>query len=414
MARPAVARGPASRKNGLQKARSRLSPTHRRTLPLHTYLPLLLLSACSSSAPGPDGRVDLAASDGPPAADARHDAAPDRAPLPDLRVPDTLRRDHALIGSVTCKTPPPTGAPLPPPLPSYSGGACPALAAGMNTIATKGGNRKFILVLPKTPPATGETLPLLFMWHWLAGDATDFLLKGEVQAAVDQQRFIAVIPEAKGDLTIMNLADLPWPILLLQTQARFDEELAYFDDVLACVAAQQPVNRECIASAGVSAGALFTMQLVAARAQHLSSFISLSGGIASPIGINGQIRPFAPPARKLPGLVLWGGPLDRCALLDFQVASLELESVMGGGGSFLVECVHNCKHAEPPVTPPAGESRYGALWDFFLKHPRWLAAGESPYYQSGLPAQATIPWCGIGPGSATPRTGDCPPPACPL
>jgi predicted esterase len=377
-------------------------------------LPLALsFSACSSSSPAPDLTADLGRGDAPSPTDLRREVSGDRSAA-DLRAPDTTRADFAMIGNVSCKTQPPSGATLAPAPPAYSGGTCPTLSAGMNTIASKGGSRKFILVLPSTPAAAGERFPLLFMWHWLAGNAKDFFEVGEVQAAVDQQRFVAVIPEAKGDLDLYGLTTLPWPILKLQSDPRFEEEVAFFDDLLACVSQQQPIEKECVASAGVSAGALFTMQLVGARSGYLSSFISLSGGISSPIGANNQIRPFGTPVRKLPGLVLWGGPYDRCALIDFQVASLELETTLQQSGAFFVECIHNCKHAEPPVTPPAGESRYGALWDFFLKHPFWLPTGQSPYHQNGLPAKATIPWCGIGPGSATPRTGDCPPPACPF
>ncbi|NUO47333.1 MAG: hypothetical protein HOV80_00605, partial [Polyangiaceae bacterium] len=46
-----------------------------------------------------------------------------------------------------CGDPKPAGAPDPAPAPPYSGGTCPALAAGMNTIASGGADRQFMLVL---------------------------------------------------------------------------------------------------------------------------------------------------------------------------------------------------------------------------------------------------------------------------
>ena len=54
-----------------------------------------------------------------------------------------------------------------------------------------------------------------------------------------------------------------------------------------------------------------------------------------------------------------------------------------------------------------GSSAFAPLWDFFLDHPYWLAPGESPYNETGLP-DAYPDWCAIGIGNATPRTGECP------
>jgi len=42
-----------------------------------------------------------------------------------------------------------------------------------------------------------------------------------------------------------------------------------------------------------------------------------------------------------------------------------------------------------------------------------LPKGYSPYVAQGLPVSDPS-WCGIGPGSATLRTGTCPPAACPF
>ena len=297
-------------------------------------------------------------------------------------------------GSLCAQEPPP-GAPQPDPLPEYSGGACPDLVAGENTITSSGASRKFLLVLPADLTAA-ERPPVLFLWHWLGGSAEDFLEKGEIQAAVDEQRFVAVIPRAKGD------QNFQWPFDTTQSEARMEEEYTFFDYMLACVAPLYNANRHCIGSAGVSAGALFTDQLAAHRAHHISSFLSLSGGTG------GVIRPWGKPDRKLPGLVLWGGPTDNCfGLLSFDTLSKTLEDDLTAEGNFFLECIHNCGHSEPPLDPPAdGTSIYGALWGFFLDHPYWLGGGESPYQDSGLPANMPK-WCDIGKGSATPREGPC-------
>jgi predicted esterase len=297
----------------------------------------------------------------------------------------------SLMG-VSCASDPPPGAPAPAPIKPYSGGVCPALVDGYNTITSNGNSRQFRLAIPANLQPN-EKLPIIFLWHWLGGSPDDFFTKGEVQTAVDTQRFLAVIPDNKGDLLFK------WPFESFQSQGRMDEEFAFFDDMLSCVSQQFDVNTSCVSSAGVSAGALFTDQLAGARAEYLSSFISLSGGV------DGFVRPWAHPAHHLPGLVLWGGPSDFCVAIDFEQASVALEDALGQDGNFMIECIHNCGHSEPPLDPPPGLSKYAAIWQFALDHPFWIPAGQSPY---STPLPAGMPdWCAIGAGNAVPRVGAC-------
>jgi hypothetical protein len=299
---------------------------------------------------------------------------------------------------VTCDDDPPPGAPQPDPIPTYSGGTCPTLVPGRNTITSSGAAREFLLVVPTTLDPN-ESLPLVFLWHWLGGDANGFYDKGDVPAATESMRFIAVIPETKGDLLFK------WPFSLIDTQARLDEELRFFDDMLACVYAQYPFNRSCVSSVGVSAGALWTSQLAPRRAGLIASFQSLSGGVGQSGDLLNPVKPWAGSSRAMPGIVLWGGPLDFCGL-EFETTSHHLEDALVAEGHFFIECIHNCKHSEPPLAPPNGETKYSMLWRFLRDHPFWLNGGESPYQVTGLPTSFPE-WCGIGPGSATIRVGAC-------
>lgn len=342
----------------------------------------------------------------PPRTDARDPEDPVDASVP---VPDA-----APTARFACGLPRPAGAiaPEPPPLP-FAG--CPTLAAGYNTITTSANDRQFILVLP-ADPQPDETFPVIFMWHWLGGSADGFLERGEVQPAADDQRFIAVIPVAKG-ATVFGLGlDTKWPFDITQTTERMNEEFTFFDDMLACVEQQYAVNTDCVSTIGVSAGALFTDQLAQARSNRLASFVSLSGGVGATI-----IKPWAGSARPLPGLVMWGGDgppamdgnrdLLGCFGLgmDFSVASHDLENALVAGGHFFVECEHNCGHVEPPLDTPPGESKFSRMWQFSLDHPFWLPPGTSPWQTHGIP-EYTPAWCAIGQGSATPRSGGgCPP-----
>jgi predicted esterase len=293
-----------------------------------------------------------------------------------------------------CDATPPAGAKLAPPPPTYAG-TCPMLVSGKNTIVSSGVSRTFLLAIP-AGLMPSEKLPVVFMWHWLGGSADAFRSKGQVQAAVDGQRFLAILPESKGDIV------WKWPFDALQSNARMEEEYRFFDDMLACAAEQFNVNNNCVSSVGVSAGALFTSQLASGRAKTLASALVLSGGVG------GIARPWTTAPRKIPMLVLWGGAMDNClGLVNFQTSSKALETALVKDGHFLLECVHNCGHAEPPLEAPMMLSKYAAFWEFVFAHPYWLNTGDSPYKMAGLPP--TFPsWCSIGMGSATPRTGMCP------
>lgn len=291
----------------------------------------------------------------------------------------------------SCDSTPPEGAAKPAELPDYSQGTCPEVSVGRNTIESVTGTREFLLIVPEDMEPD-EELPLVVFWAWLTGDATMFEEIGELQDNANKHRIIAVVPEPDPDLLFT------WPFDILSSDQRLEDEFVFFDDMLACVSEQFTVNENCVSSAGVSAGALFTSQLAGRRDNVLSSIVVASGGVAG-----GLIKPWVDPDHKMPALVLWGGEIDNCVgLLDFQQTSLNLEMELEEGEHFVVECIHNCGHAEPPfdgnpVTP---------MVDFILSHPFWLEPGESPYIEEGLPGSFPD-WCAVGAGQAEPRTGEC-------
>jgi hypothetical protein len=47
-----------------------------------------------------------------------------------------------------------------------------------------------------------------------------------------------------------------------------------------------------------------------------------------------------------------------------------------------------------------------AMVRFAMEHPYWLPPGDSPWLEAGFPA-GMPPFCAIGVGMATPRTGEC-------
>ena len=309
--------------------------------------------------------------------------------------------DDAKIAAASCSGPVPAGAPSAAALPQYAG-TCPALAPGgsYTEFKSKGANRKFLVYTPANLQPT-EKLPVVFLWHWLGGDPEGMASVIDVQNVVDTRRFVAVIPAPKGDVLFR------WPFEATQSQGRVDEELAYFDDMLACVGTALPINKECVASMGVSAGALWTAQLASLRSNRLSSFVSLSGGTG------GVVRNWTPAAHHMPGLVLWGGKDDmypkNVPIMNFEKASKNLEGALVGDNHFLVECVHNCGHAVPPFdAPPAGAPKFDVVWNFILKSPFWLPPGASPLKGAALPSATYPAWCAVGQGNAVARPDSAP------
>lgn len=294
-------------------------------------------------------------------------------------------RDTSPAGDVR-----PAGLRDPPPVPRYSNGSCPVLRGGATSDASlvtgfRSGSttRSFRLLVPRSYDGT-QDYPLVFAWHWLNASASSFIRQAEMETAVEQMRFIAVLPESVSSYVF------DWPF------AEFwgiPSELQFFDDLYSCVTQRFRVDRRRVHGIGVSAGGLWLTYLsTTERANYFGSIEVLSGGL-------GEV-PFAwrmaymPQANKFPALVLWGGPTDFLGV-NFDQASQRLRDELVRDHHFVLQCVHGMGHALPPIAPPAGGgTRFRALWQFFLDHPFGSAPGASPYFAGGLPADFPS-WCSI-------------------
>jgi hypothetical protein len=307
--------------------------------------------------------------------------------------------DAGPIASGHCGERPPTGALVAPAPPVYSGGTCPKLTTGpdaMNTITSGGVERQFMVVIPDDV-RPGEKLPLVFLYYWLSGSAAQLYTVFDAQNAVNQERAIAVIPEAIGTGISMWRGWFPG-----NPESQEEDEFLFFDDMLACVSEQFPVDPNCVATAGASDGALWSSQLIGGRGQYLSSAIILSGGVSDGTDANAAlVRTYIPAPHAMPVLVLWGGPNDICVILKFETATKELEKHLADEGHFVVECQTTCGHAVPALEAPPGRTVFAPFFDFVKDHPYWLTPGHSPYDASGLPADYPS-FCAVGIGNAEP------------
>ncbi|MBL8950830.1 MAG: hypothetical protein JNK82_08645 [Myxococcaceae bacterium] len=293
----------------------------------------------------------------------------------------------------------------PPPLPTYSGGACPSFPAGTSNdggtvidvtgFTSSGVARAFKVVVPRNyDPA--QKWPVVFGWHWLNASAGSIVREGEYEVATEQLGFIAVAPFARTKPNGDKLYQFNWPFVEGTTQqnsVQAEEELVFFEDMLACVAATYNVDERRVHMMGVSAGGLWTSFLMSTpRANRVASFLVISGGLGrDPFNVfNMQ---FTPQAHKFPALVLWGGTTDSLGL-DFHQASLRLRDALTMDNHFVVTCTHDAGHAMPPIPQPASGTRFRPLYDFLLTHSYGLPARTSPWQQSGLPADAPG-WCAV-------------------
>lgn len=281
----------------------------------------------------------------------------------------------------------------PPPVKPYSSGVCPTLIFGptgdtsINTgFMSAGATRSFRVMVPTTYTATTPT-PVVFGWHWLNASSGSFVRDAEMETAIEEMGFIAVLPDglekANGDKAYL----FDWPFV---ETSHVDEELTFFDDMLTCVSEQFKVDHQRVYGIGVSAGALWlTYMMSTDRVDYFAAVESLSGGLGEVAGV--WQMTFTPRAYKFPAIVLWGGSRDRLGV-NFEAASMHLESELLADGHFVVECVHDQGHAVPPIEPPAWSgTKFWSLWRFMLDHPYGVT---SPYITSGLP-MGFPDWCRI-------------------
>lgn len=253
----------------------------------------------------------------------------------------------------------------------YSGGTCPMLVPGENNLRSAGYDRRFVLQLPAAPLGA----PVVFVWHWLAGDPYQALL---VTGLSLQSDVILVAPYPTGDAPYTWHAELP---------PAGNPDLALFDDILACLGQDFGIDHNRVWSTGLSAGALWTSYLAMYRANRLGAVSELSGGLPDP----SDAAPFRVPDVEIPVLLAWGGPQDvfedpdadfqfndgEPTHFSFDVASRRFSEALRREGHFVVECIGNYPHGGLPPDP------FGTVWPFLRDHPRGTT--PEPYAGGNLP-----------------------------
>ena len=307
----------------------------------------------------------------------------------------------------------------PPPLPTYSGGTCPTLVsspfaanARNRNFRSQGDTREFLVLVPSTYTPT-KRYPVVFGYHWLNASATSVVREAQLErtslagglfaeGAVNQYDFIAVVPEnLEGNRTCpipwlsgQSAYCFNWPFFEAMSAPK---ELAFFEDMLACVGQQFSVDPARVHVFGVSAGGLWTAFLsTTPNVNRVASVMSVSGGLGQTNvgGVNWRLD-FTPQQNKFPAFIVWGGmndwfppqvPLLPPVGINFDDASKRYRDALRQDNHFVATCMHSGGHAVPTFPAPTdGGTRFPMFWEFFRDHPYGMPANVSPYRQSGLP-----------------------------
>lgn len=252
-----------------------------------------------------------------------------------------------------------------PPIPVYSQGSCPQIVNGENNnFPSVGGNRRFIAMIPPNP----TNAPVVFAWHWW---------QGQPDTAASWTGLAAEVPNG---LVVISPYQAPNSNGLWYNSGNpnTNPDVRLFDDILACLHEQLRIDLDRVAVHGHSLGGIFISYLVLHRSEWISAFAPLSGGLAAP-------SLYVPPARDIPGIIIWGGPSDTYGNFSFHTASRQLSQNLRRDGSFIVNCEGTFGHILPE-----NPQRF---IPFLLNHVR----GQPSPYAGGLPPGQFPEWCNIAP-----------------
>lgn len=316
---------------------------------------------------------------------------PDQAPGPEPTGPEF---------SNTEPLPPWDKAEPAPPKP-YSGGKCPTLKSGTNTMQSGGKSRTFDLYLPTIIAGSA----LLYMWHGLGDNPQNFAQSFGAQQISSSRSVIVVVPKGVSGPVIPQ--DVPPGIVSLlkaNAQAFFETwsffgdpsaDLTLFDDVLSCLHQQYKINRKRVYTSGFSAGALWSTYLTMHRSEYLAASLLLSGGVMQKvldlstiplIGSKSKVTvldiPYTTPSHKVPVMMTAGGQNDVVSManfvsFEFQVATDALSKALVKDKHFAIQCDHTQGHRVP-------QDVFNPALEFLFKHE--FSNKPSPMAADPLPA----------------------------
>jgi hypothetical protein len=251
-------------------------------------------------------------------------------------------------------------------------GAIDDPATGDNTDFLIGGTkRRFYVLKVNVPAAYSGKLPVVFVYGGYYSTSVSFNKVSPADPA--NKPFLKIVPQ--------SLSPQALPVWDFTSDPDQSADVRFFDEMIACLQAQIPIDTDRIHAVGSSAGGWWVDYLATHRGDVLASFAPISGGVFSPADLGYS---FLWPVSTLLGklttkpaaLVTWGGPTDEVDGFSFHDASLESISLFRSNAMFAVRCMYDVGHAVPL------ESHFKFVHLFFEDHPR--SVSPEPY-AAGLP-----------------------------
>jgi len=259
---------------------------------------------------------------------------------------------------------------------------CETLQEGMNSgFMVDGEARSFVLNLPQEVE-TGGPWAVIFNWHGLGDNATNFSGFVSIFADNEDMPFIGVTPEDTDH--VLMAVPLDWDVFKVDEN---NKEARLFDEVLECLDQKWGVDFDHVHTMGFSLGSVVSDMLGTVRGEMLASIATYSGGYwcneENLLPLMGTVIkwPVYSTENAYAQLFFHGGETDTFGIMNI---GLKFNEYAVNDSAFLKERGHDtiiCNH-DLGHTVPADMSTDKVL-EFFAAHP--LGTEVSPWRSSGLP-----------------------------
>jgi predicted esterase len=216
---------------------------------------------------------------------------------------------------------------------------CPVVSGGLNSMTSAELEREFVVVLPPDFAPAGP-VPLVFLFHGSGGTAPDIINASGLDALLETNEFILVVPEGANDPNGDNLFPVEWNSVV-PLYDMDNPDLVFFDDILTCVGEAWDVDPARIYVTGISGGGLFSTFVGLHRSEVVAAAAPLSGGYVD--GLSWPEGDY----HRVPYLVTWGGETDIAVDTDFNDLALNLLADLEAAGHPIASCNHDTGHRWP-------------------------------------------------------------------
>jgi polyhydroxybutyrate depolymerase len=204
-----------------------------------------------------------------------------------------------------------------------------AVGTNCREVDVDGHPRRFVVYVPATRPASGQRVPVVFMFHGSSGSGEQFLRISGWREQADRTEVVAVFPTGQEyrmldhgrRSTKWNDGGLRTEIDLEERPSGYPEhapfpadDVGFVDTMLADLSSHLPVDRHRLYASGFSNGANFAARLAVERSTVFAAVGFFAGGL--------QIERTA--ARPIPMSMALGTRDDR-VLAQTELAELPLD-----------------------------------------------------------------------------------------